>query len=93
MKRMSEAEAIRIFIHDDYIGTELYGSLRCPQSPVNNIVRQRKKTSDPPGEQGTYKLDTHLAAGLMKALNQTYIGLEVYSISPSLGREKDSFYI
>ncbi|MFO7943991.1 MAG: hypothetical protein R6U51_06795 [Anaerolineales bacterium] len=92
VKRMSEAEAIRTFIHDyNYIGTELYGSLRCPQSPVNNIVGQGKKLGSP--WQGTYGLDTHLAAGLMKALNHTYIGLEVHRLSPSLSREKDSFYI
>ena len=40
-KRMSEAEAVRRFIRNgDYIGTELYGTVRCPMSLVNEIVRQ-----------------------------------------------------
>ena len=43
-KRMTETEAISRFIHDgDYIGTELYGTVRCPMSLVNEIVRQGKK--------------------------------------------------
>ena len=43
-KRMTEKEAVDKFIQDgDYIGTELYGTVRCPQSLVNEIVRQGKK--------------------------------------------------
>ena len=42
-KRMTEAEAITKYVHDgDYIGTELYGTVRCPQSLVNEIIRQGK---------------------------------------------------
>ena len=34
-KRMTEKEAIGKFIHDgDYIGTELYGTVRCPPSLI-----------------------------------------------------------
>jgi hypothetical protein len=37
-KRMTEAVAR--FVHDgDCIGTELYGTVHCPQSLVNEIVR------------------------------------------------------
>ena len=40
-KRMTEAEAVSRFIkHGDYIGTELYGSVRAPMSLVSEIVRQ-----------------------------------------------------
>jgi len=40
-KRMTEAEAVEHFINaGDYIGTELYGTVRCPMSLVNEIVRQ-----------------------------------------------------
>lgn len=89
-KRMTEAEAVRTFIHDgDYIGTELYGTVRCPQSLVNEIVRQGKKDLRVAG-QGVYELDMLLAAGLVKALDHTYIGLEVYGISPCLRREVES---
>ena len=89
-KRMSEAEAVSRFIHDgDYIGTELYGTVRCPQSLVNEIVRQGKKDLRVAG-QGVYELDMLLAAGLVKALDHTYIGLEVYGISNCLRREVES---
>ena len=89
-KRMTEAEAVRRFIHDgDYIGTELYGTVRCPQSVVNEIVRQGVKDLRVAG-QGVYELDMLLAAGLVKALDITYIGLEVYGISNCLRREVES---
>lgn len=89
-KRMSEAEAISEFIHDgDYIGTELYGTVRCPMSLVNEIVRQGKKDLRVAG-QGVFELDMLLAAGLVKKLDITYIGLEVYGVSNALRREVES---
>jgi glutaconate CoA-transferase subunit A len=89
-KRMSEAEAVSRFIYDGaYIGTELYGTVRCPQSLVNEIVRQGKKDLRVAG-QGVFELDMLLAAGLIKALDHTYIGLEVYGISNCLRREVES---
>jgi acyl CoA:acetate/3-ketoacid CoA transferase alpha subunit len=89
-KRMSESEAIAQFIHDgDYIGTELYGSVRCPMSLVNEIVRQGKKDLSVAG-QGVLELDMLLAASLVKALDLTYIGLELYGVSNCLRREVES---
>jgi len=89
-KRMNEAEAVESFIQDgDYIGTELYGTVRCPMSLVNEIVRQGKKNLRVAG-QGVFELDMLLAAGLVKALDHTYIGLEVYGISNCLRREVES---
>jgi acyl CoA:acetate/3-ketoacid CoA transferase alpha subunit len=89
-KRMTEAEAVERFIHDgDYIGTELYGTVRCPQSLVSEIVRQGKKNLRLAG-QGVLELDMLLAAGLVKTLDFTYIGLEVYGISNALRREVES---
>jgi glutaconate CoA-transferase subunit A len=89
-KRMSEAEAVQEFIHDgDYIGTELYGTVRCPQSLVNEIVRQGKKDLRVAG-QGVYELDILLGASLVKALDITYIGMEVYGVSNCLRREVES---
>ncbi|NOQ39900.1 MAG: CoA transferase subunit A [Anaerolineales bacterium] len=89
-KRMTEAEAVGKYIHDgDYIGTELYGTVRCPQSLVNEIVRQGKKDLFVAG-QGVYELDILLGAGLIKALDHTYIGMEVYGISHCLRREVES---
>jgi acyl CoA:acetate/3-ketoacid CoA transferase alpha subunit len=89
-KRMTEKEAVNKFIQDgDYIGTELYGTVRCPQSLINEVVRQGKKDLRVAG-QGVYELDMLLAAGLVKALDHTYIGMEVYGISNCLRREVES---
>ena len=89
-KQMTEAEAVSKFINDgDYIGTELYGTVRCPQSLVNEIVRQGKKDLRVAG-QGVYELDILLGASLIKALDHTYIGMEVYGISNCLRREVES---
>lgn len=89
-KRMSEAEAVSRFITDGVcIGTELYGTVRCPVSLVNEIVRQGVKDLRVAG-QGVYEVDLLLGAGLVKALDVTYIALEVYGISNCLRREVES---
>jgi acyl CoA:acetate/3-ketoacid CoA transferase alpha subunit len=89
-KRMTEKQAVSKYIQDgDYIGTELYGTVRCPQSLINEVVRQGKKDLRVAG-QGVYELDILLGAGLVKALDHTYIGMEVYGISNCLRREVES---
>ena len=89
-KRMTEAEAVSRFIRDgDYIGTELYGTVRCPMSLINEIVRQGITDLRVAG-QGVFELDMLLAAGRIKALDVTYIGLEVYGVSNCLRREVES---
>jgi acyl CoA:acetate/3-ketoacid CoA transferase alpha subunit len=89
-KRKTEAEAVRQLINDgDYIGTELYGTVRCPMSLTNEIVRQGIKNLRIAG-QGVFELDMLLAAGLVKALDITYIGLELYGVSNCLRREVES---
>lgn len=89
-KRMTEAEAVSRFISDgDYIGTELYGSVRAPMSLVSEIVRQGIKDLRVAG-QGVLELDLLLAASLIKELDFTYIGLELYGVSNCLRREVES---
>jgi acyl CoA:acetate/3-ketoacid CoA transferase alpha subunit len=89
-KRMSEAEAIERFVHDgDYLGIELYGTVRCPMSLTREIIRQGKKNLRMAG-QGVLELDMLLGAGLVRALDLTYMGLEVYGVSNCLRREVDS---
>lgn len=89
-KRMSEQEAISQFVYDGcYIGTELYGTVRAPMSLAREVVRQNKKDLRVCG-QGVLELDLWLAAGLVKKLDITYIGLEVYGIPPSLRRAVES---
>lgn len=89
-KRMTEADAISRFVKDgDYIGTELYGTVRCPQSLINEIVRQGIKDLRVAG-QGVYELDILLGAGLVSALDNTYVGLEVYGVSHPFRREVES---
>lgn len=89
-KLMSEEEAVKRFIRDgDYIGTELYGSVRAPMSITREILRQGKKKLRLAG-QGVLEADLLLAAGLIEELDITYIGLEVYGISHCLRREVES---
>jgi len=89
-KRMSEQEAISRFVHNgDYIGTELYGTVRCPMSLSRELIRQGKKELRVAG-QGVLELDMWLAAGLVKKLDITYIGMEVYGVSNGLRRAVES---
>lgn len=89
-KVMTEAEAVGRFVHDGcYIGTELYGTVRCPMSLVREVLRQGVKDLRVAG-QGVTELDLWLAAGIVKTLDITYIGLEVYGISKALRREVES---
>jgi acyl CoA:acetate/3-ketoacid CoA transferase alpha subunit len=89
-KRISEQEAIKQFVYDGcYIGTELYGTVRCPMSLCREVIRQGKKDLRVCG-QGVLELDLWLAAGLIKKLDITYIGLEVYGTTSSLRRAVES---
>ena len=89
-KVMTEAEAVSRFVYDGcYIGTELYGTVRCPMSLVREVVRQGKKDLRVAG-QGVTELDLWLGAGLVKKLDITYIGLEVYGTSRALRRAVES---
>lgn len=89
-KRMTEQEAISRFVADGcYIGTELYGTVRCPMSVCREVVRQGKKDLHVCG-QGVLELDLWLAAGLVKKLDITYIGLEVYGTTFALRRAVES---
>lgn len=89
-KRMTEAEAVSRFVYDGcYIGTELYGTVRCPMSLVREVVRQGVRDLRVAG-QGVTELDLWLAAGIVNALDITYIGLEVYGVSNALRREVES---
>ncbi len=92
-KQMTEAEAIKRFIKDgDYVGTELYGTVRCPMSLVREVIRRGYKKLRFVG-QGVYEMDMLAAANCIKALDWTYIGLEVYGVSNSLRRAVESGYI
>jgi acyl CoA:acetate/3-ketoacid CoA transferase alpha subunit len=89
-KLMTEAEAVSQFVYDGcYIGTELYGTVRCPMSLVREVIRQGIKDLHVCG-QGVTELDLWLAAGIVKKLDLNYIGLEVYGISSSLRRAVES---
>jgi len=89
-KVMSEKEAVSTFVYDGcYIGTELYGTVRCPMSLAREVVRQGIKDLRVCG-QGVLELDLWLAAGLVKKLDITYIGLEVYGTSSALRRAVES---
>jgi acyl CoA:acetate/3-ketoacid CoA transferase alpha subunit len=89
-KLMTEKEAVRQFVTDGcYIGTELYGTVRCPMTLVREVLRQGIKDLRVAG-QGVTELDLWLAAGIVKTLDITYIGLEVYGTSNALRRAVES---
>lgn len=85
-KLMSEAEAVKRFIRSgDYVGFELYGTVRCPLSIVREIVRQRVEGLRLMG-QGLMDADFLIASGLVTDLDITYVGYEAYGLSPILRR-------
>lgn len=89
-KVMSEKEAVKKFVHEgDYIGTELYGFVRCPMSIAREIVRQRIHHLNVAG-QGIMEIDVLIAAGLVDKIDLTYLGHEVYGLSPILRRAAES---
>lgn len=89
-KVMSEQEAVSRFVQDgDYLGTELYGTVRAPMSLVREVVRQGKRHLRVAG-QGIHEIDLLLAADLVDALDITYVAWEVYGISSCLRRAVES---
>jgi glutaconate CoA-transferase subunit A len=89
-KLVSEQDAVARFINDgDYIGTELYGTVRAPMSLVRELVRQGKKHLRVAG-QGIHEIDLMLAADLVDTLDITYVAWEVYGISSCLRRAVES---
>jgi glutaconate CoA-transferase subunit A len=89
-KRMNEQEAIARFVEDgSYIGTELYGTVRCPMSLIRELIRQGQKDLGVAG-QGVLELDMLLAAGQVSKVDITYIGMEVYGVSNGLRRAVES---
>lgn len=89
-KVMDEREAVKRFIRDgDYLSVELYGTVRCPLSVVREIVRQGKKHLRLAG-QGLLEIDFLVAAGLVDAMDITYVGYEVHGLSNILRRAAES---
>jgi glutaconate CoA-transferase subunit A len=92
-KRMSEKEAIRRLVHEgDYVGVELYGTVRCPMSLTRELIRAGYCSLRGVG-QGVYESDLFAAANSFKAMDWTYIGLEVYGVSANLRRAVESGYV
>lgn len=89
-KVMSEHDAVSKFIKPgDYIGFELYGSVRCSMSIAREIARQKIGNLGMVG-QGINEIDVLIAADLVDTLDQTYIGYEVHGISSILRRAVES---
>ena len=89
-KVMTEQEAIAKFVYNGCcIGTELYGTVRCPMSLSREVIRQGHRDLRVCG-QGVLELDLWLAAGIVKKLDITYIGLEVYGTTACLRRAVES---
>ena len=93
-KRMTEKEAVSRFFEDgQYLGIELYGTVRCPMSVVREVIRQireRKIENLRIVGQGCYEMELLVNTGAIKGSDWTYTGLEVYGISPSWRRAVES---
>jgi acyl CoA:acetate/3-ketoacid CoA transferase alpha subunit len=89
-KTMTDEEAIeKLVSNGDYIGFELYGTVRCPMSLTRALVRSGKKDFRIVG-QGVHELDLMFAADMVREIDFTYIGLEVYGISGNMRRRVES---
>ena len=89
-KRMTEDEAIERFVKDgDYIGFELYGTVRCPLSLTRALVRSGKTGFRIAG-QGVTELEYLLSQNSVKEIDFTYMGLEVYGVSSVVRRAIES---
>ncbi len=85
-KLTTEREAVKRFVRPgDYVGFELYGTVRCPLSVVREIVRQKIGGLRLLG-QGLMDADFLIAAGLVAEMDITYVGYEAYGLSPILRR-------
>jgi len=92
-KVMTEKEAVERFLKDgDYIGIELYGTVRAPMSLVREIIRQGYRELRCAG-QGVYESDLLAAANTIRELDWTYIGFEVYGLSASARRAVEGGYV
>ena len=89
-KLMTEEEAIDRFVKDDdYIGFELYGTVRAPLSLVRSLIRSGKKDFRLAG-QAVHEADLLLGANLIREIDFTYIGLEVFGVSSNVRRRIES---
>ncbi len=92
-KRMLEGDAVSRFVKEgDYVGVELYGTVRCPMSLVRELIR-RGYSKLRSAAQGVYESDLFAAANVFKEMDWTYIGLEVYGVSSNLRRTVESGYV
>lgn len=92
-KVMTENEAITRFVKEnDYIGVELYGTVRCPMSLTRELIRHGFHGLRSAG-QGVLESDLLAAASTFTQMDWTYIGLEVYGVSKTLRRAVESGYI
>jgi glutaconate CoA-transferase subunit A len=85
-KRMSEREAVRKFVRPgDYVATDLYGMVRAPMSLVREIIRQNPSGLSLAG-QGGMDVDLLVASGLVRRIDNVYIGHEVFGLSNAYRR-------
>ncbi|OPX26002.1 MAG: hypothetical protein B1H06_06430 [Candidatus Cloacimonas sp. 4484_143] len=89
-KLMTEEEAVDRFVKSgDYIGFELYGTVRSPMNMVRALIRSGKTDFRLAG-QGVHEADLLLGANLIREIDFTYIGLEVFGVSGNVRRRVES---
>ncbi len=89
-KMMTDEETIEKFVKSgDYIGFELYGTVRCPMTLTRALVRSGKTDFRIVG-QGVHELDLLFAMDMVREIDFTYIGLEVYGVDSNVRRAVES---
>ncbi|MBN2489654.1 MAG: CoA transferase subunit A [Planctomycetes bacterium] len=89
-KLTDERDAIDRFVADgDYVGFELYGTVRCPMGLTRALIRAGRRRLRIAG-QGVHEADLLLAAGMVTDIDFTYIGQEVYGVSDCVRRALES---
>lgn len=89
-KIMTDEEAVDRFVENgQYIGFELYGTVRCPMTLARTLVRSGKTDFRIAG-QGVHELDLLLATDRVREIDFTYIGLEVYGVDSNVRRAVES---
>lgn len=92
-KTMDGSKAIEMFVRNgDYIGFELYGTVRCPMALTRALIRSGFKNFRMAG-QGVHETDLLLTANMIKEIDFTYIGMEVYGVSSCVRRAIESGFV
>ncbi len=91
-KRMSVAEAVRLFVHDGaYIGLGGFGHIRTPMALLYEIIRQGRRSLAVAGKTAVHDIDILIGGGCVTKVECAYsFGHEMRGLSPCGRRAVES---